>query len=46
LVNKEYKKLVIAIGPFNETVHLKTRNFNNTKTIHAHSPTEDKHGVS
>jgi hypothetical protein len=46
LVNKEYKNMVIALGPFNETVHLKTGKFNNTKTIHAHSPSEDKDGVS
>jgi hypothetical protein len=40
LVNKEYKNVVIAFGPLNET-----GKFNNTKTIHACSPSEDKDGA-
>jgi hypothetical protein len=43
---KEYKNMVIAFGAFNETLHLKKEKFNNTKTIHARSPSEDMDGVS
>lgn len=37
--------MVNAFGPFNETVHLKTEKFNNTKTMHACSPNDNKDGV-
>jgi hypothetical protein len=46
LVIKEYKNMVIAFGAFNETLHLKRKKFNNTKTTHAHSPSEDTDGAS